>query len=131
MHKYIFTSLIICIFFLGTIFSCGNEFLRVKERINIDEAKKIANKALKEKGGNPEKMIIKADKKNSDWKKHVSVVAKYYHEDLIKDLNLEHRDYWAIHYTTPSLPGEYLLGGEAWVLVDSKNGSIIDVIFGE
>jgi hypothetical protein len=125
IYKCVFVT--IWIVTCGTILSCGGNYFAVKGRVGIDEAKIIANKALRKHGYNPDEMGIIADRKNSEWKDYVSE-----EPSLVKEFNLENKNYWAIYYfPIPKEKDVYILGGDTFVFVDSNNGDVLYVAFFE
>jgi len=95
--------------------------------LTLDEAKEIGKRELKRRGYPVEDMRVEADEKNTAWQEFVAKEPSILQRQIVKRLNLEEKNYWAIYYA----PKEAYLGGDAWVFVDADNGEIIGVIFGE
>jgi hypothetical protein len=72
-------------------------------------------------------MRIEADENNTVWHEFVSEDPSVLQDDIIREMRLEDKVYWAIYYRRR----EEVLGGDAWVFIDAKNGTVIGVMFGE
>jgi hypothetical protein len=121
-------SVFVCMFLIGVpLTSSGKEPSKRKSAITLNEAKNIANQELKKYGFNPEEMRIEADENNTVWHEHVSEDPSILQEDIIREMKLEAKVYWAIYYA----PREEVLGGDALVFIDAKNGTVIGVVLME
>jgi len=95
--------------------------------MSLEEAKEKAEAELKKRGYPVEDMLVTADEKNTAWHEFVAKDPSILQRENVKRMNLEGKSYWAIYYA----PQKMMLGGDAWVFVDAKDGKILGVILGE
>lgn len=101
--------------------------------VTLSEAIEIGKKELK-KVGYPhwnEELIVKADDNNTIWKEHISSSPSVLENGDIKEMHLEEKEYWAIHYWPKKFVGTLTLGGDAFVFIDRSNGKVLGVRLGE
>lgn len=93
--------------------------------VDVAEAKIIAYQEIKNMGYNPDAMNIEVDKKNKLWKQQLSQEPSLLEMDDLKWMNLEKNEYYAVYYCPKVNPGEYLLGGDCWIFIDSNDGKVL------
>lgn len=109
----------------------GNgEFPENYTDITLVWATKLAEMELKKRNYpfSLEKYFIESNGKNTSWNEYLASGPTGFRDKTLKDLKLENRNYWAIHFAPID---KNTLGGDAWVFVDRDNGSIIGTILGQ
>ena len=120
--------LILPIFFLVSfVINCqGAENKSMSHDMSLQKAIEIASSRAVQMGFSLNKMEIIADEKNTSWLENVQHLKSHWERSGILD-KLNGRQYWAIHYMPKQLSPAMLGGGDLWVFVDKKNGTIIEV----
>lgn len=128
MYRNTYILIAISILLIGMNFSCVNRYHKINDSIDVVEAKSVTYKELENKGLNPDEMNIVADKKNKIWRKYVSEDPTVLEFSEVKAMDLAQKKYWAVYFYPKAAPGEYILGGDGWVFIDSNNGNVLGVI---
>lgn len=111
--------------------SCLNRYQKTNDSVDAVTARSIAYQELKKIGYNPDEMSLVADKKNKIWKQFVSEEPTVLEFPEVEVMDLENKKYWAVYFCPKAHPGEYILGGDGWIFIDSNNGNVIGVLVGE
>lgn len=108
--------------------SCYRKYLEnYPPTLTLAEAIEIGKKELKNRGYLVEDMNVSADENNTLWQESITKDPSILQIQIVKNLNLGQKNYWAIYYT----PKEIQPGGDAWIFVNTNDGEIIGVILGE
>jgi len=94
--------------------------------ITIDEAIRIGKEELKRYNysGLKKDLNIEVDEDNSRWIKYIEHTPSM--KKSLKGIDPNSKDYYAVYFG----PKELQLGGDAWVLVNRKSGTVIHLFFG-
>jgi hypothetical protein len=73
-------------------------------------------------------MVIEADETNQKWVSYLRSTpdsAKHFKNELAE---LEGRRYWAVYFGPAPIPNTVIMGGDAFVFVETASGAILSVI---